>query len=101
MHLLAAKPGGFIDDQGIVDLQQTPGDIVILSAQDTSLALLAEIAEQLPDNPSVRLANLINLTKPAAYDLYEHTVLQHSKVIIVSLLGGVSYWTYGVERLTA
>ena len=99
MHLLAAKPGGFIDEQGIVDLQQSPGDIVILSTQDSSLGLLAEIADQQPDYPSVRLANLINLTKPAAYDLYEHTVLQHSKVIIVSLLGGVSYWQYGVERL--
>ncbi len=102
MHLLAAKPGGFIDDEGIVDLQQTPGDIVILSAQDTSLGLLAEIADQLPSHyPTVRLANLINLAKPAAYDLYEHDVLQHSKVIIVSLLGGMSYWRYGIERLHA
>ena len=102
MHLLAAKPGGFIDDEGIVDLQQTPGDIVILSAQDTSLGLLAEIAEQLPRHyPAVRLANLTNLAKPAAYDLYEHDVLQHSKVIIVSLLGGMNYWRYGIERLHA
>lgn len=102
MHLLAAKPGGFIDEQGIVDLEQTPGDIVILSAQDTSLGLLAEIADQLPSHyPQVRLANLINLAKPAAYDLYEHDVLQHSKVIIVSLLGGMSYWRYGIERLHA
>lgn len=100
MHLLAAKPGGFIDEPGIVDLQQTPGDLVILSAQDTSLGLLAEIADQLPPNyPSLRLANLSNLSKPAAYDLYEHDVLQHSKVIIVSLLGGISYWRYGIERL--
>ncbi len=102
MHLLAAKPGGFIDEQGIVDLQQTPGDIIILSTQDTSLGLLAEIADQLPKHyPSVRLANLINLIKPAAYDLYENDVLQHSQVIIVSLLGGMSYWRYGIERLNA
>jgi cobaltochelatase CobN len=102
MHLLAAKPGGFTDEEGIIDLQQSPGDIVILSAQDTSLGLLAEVADQLPsDYPSLRLANLINLAKPAAYDLYEHSVLQHSKVIIVSLLGGVSYWQYGIEQLEA
>ena len=102
MHLLAAKPGGFIDEPGIVDLQQTPGDIVILSAQDTSLGILAEIADQLPNHyPEVRLANLINLAKPAAYDLYEHDVLQHSKVIIVSLLGGMNYWRYGIEQLHA
>lgn len=102
MHLLAAKPGGFSDEEGIIDLQQSPGDIVILSAQDTSLGLLAEVADELPSGyPSLRLANLINLAKPAAYDLYEHSVLQHSKVIIVSLLGGVSYWQYGIEQLQA
>lgn len=102
MHLLAAKPGGFSDEEGIIDLQQSAGDIVILSAQDTSLGLLAEVADELPKHyPSLRLANLINLAKPAAYDLYQHSVLQHSKVIIVSLLGGVSYWQYGIEQLQA
>ncbi|MEM7195461.1 MAG: cobaltochelatase subunit CobN [Pseudomonadota bacterium] len=100
MHLLAAQPGGFVDDEGIIDLQQTPGDIVILSSQDTSLALLAETVETLPENsPVVRLANTIHLNKPAAFDLYEDSVLQHARLIIVSVLGGVGYWQYGVERL--
>ena len=100
MHLLAAKPGGFIDEEGIVDLQQSPGDIVLLSSQDTSLGLLAEVADQLPeDYPQLRLANLVNLSKPAAYDLYEETVLQHSKLIIVAILGGIGYWRYGIEQL--
>lgn len=102
MHLLAAKPGGFSDEEGIIDLQQSPGDLVILSAQDTSLGLLAEVADELGTTyPQVRLANLVNLTKPAAYDLYEQSVLQHAKVIVVSLLGGLNYWHYGVEQLVA
>ena len=102
MHLLAAKPGGFTDEEGIVDLAQSPGDIVILSAQDSSLGLLSEVADQLPaDYPQLRLANLIHLARPAAYDLYEETVLQHSQLIVVALLGGVSYWRYGVEQLQA
>ena len=102
MHLLAAKPGGFNDEEGIIDLQQTPADIVILSAQDTSLGLLADVAESLPESfPSLRLANLINLNKPTAYDLYEHAVLQYAKLIVVSLLGGKNYWPYGVEQLIA
>ncbi len=102
MHLLSAKPGGFVDEEGIIDLDQSPADLVILSAQDTSLALLADTAEVLPaDYPSVRLANLSNLIKPAAYDLYEHRVLQHAKLIVVALLGGKAYWSYGIERLAA
>lgn len=100
MHLLAAKPGGFNDDEGIIDLAQTPGDIVILSAQDTSLGLLAQSIEELPeDYPEVRLANLMHLSKPAAFDLYEHCVLRYAKLIIVSVLGGLSYWEYGIDQL--
>lgn len=100
MHLLAAKPGGFTDDEGIIDLQQTAADIVILAAQDTTLSMLAQCAEQLPDSyPSIRLANFVNLTKPAAFDLYAHRVLEHAKLIVVSLLGGKAYLPYGVEQL--
>ncbi|MFG6137659.1 cobaltochelatase subunit CobN [Halomonas sp. B23F22_10] len=102
MHLFAAKPGGFVDDEGIVDLQQTPAEVVILSAADSSLSALAQAAERLGDAyPSVRLANWMNLVKPAAYDLYEDRVLEHARLAIVSLLGGSAYWQYGVDRLRA
>ena len=100
MHLLAAKPGGFTDEEGIIDLQQSTADIIILSAQDSSLALLSQVISQLPEHyPSIRLANLIHLNKPAAFDLYADSVLESAKLIIVSLLGGESYWRYGVEQL--
>jgi cobaltochelatase CobN len=102
MHLFAAKPGGFVDDEGIVDLQQSPGDMVILSAADSSLSALAQALDRLGDDyPSVRLANCLNLVKPAAYDLYEDRVLEHARLVVVSLLGGASYWQYGYERLLA
>ncbi|HIO93651.1 MAG TPA: cobaltochelatase subunit CobN [Leucothrix mucor] len=100
MHLLAAKPGGFSDEEGIIDLQQTAADIVILSTQDSSLALLSQIINELPESyPSVRLANLVHLNKPAAFDLYADSVLESAQLIIVSLLGGKSYWQYGLEQL--
>ena len=100
MHLFAAKPGGFVDDEGIIDLEQTPADIVILSAADSSLSVLASAAEKLnEDFPSIRLANWMHLRKPAAFDLYRDKVLDDSNVVIVSLLGGKSYWEYGFERL--
>ncbi len=118
MHLLAAQPGGFVDDEGIIDLDQSPADIVILSAADSSLAALATGVRTLLEGqgleddqanegsaatewPSVRLANWMQLLKPAAYDLYEHKVLDHAKVVVLSLLGGQNYWEYGFERLQA
>jgi cobaltochelatase CobN len=100
MHLFAAQPGGFNDDEGIVDLQQTPADVVILSAADSTLAALANTAESLPDDyPGLCLANWMNLTKPAALDLYRDKTLDHAKLVIVSVLGGENYWPYGIEQL--
>lgn len=106
MHLLAAKPGAFVEEEGIIDLDQSPADIIILSAADNQLAALSgalgHINDQTQGNmPSVRLANWMQLSKPAAYDLYEHKVFDHASIIIVSLLGGASYWPYGLERLQA
>ncbi|PIE43363.1 MAG: cobaltochelatase subunit CobN [Gammaproteobacteria bacterium] len=106
MHLLAAKPGGFVDDEGIVDLDQTPAEIVILTAADSSLSALSFALNELyredktrSELPQVRLANWMQLLKPAAYDLYEHKVLDYAQVVIVSLLGGANYWAYGLDRL--
>lgn len=100
MHLLASQPGGFTDEEGIIDLGQTPADMVVLSAADSMLAALADTAETLPEHfPSLRLANWLNLIKPAAFDLYRHQVLDHAKVVVVSLLGGENYWQYGFEQL--
>ncbi|MDN3519538.1 cobaltochelatase subunit CobN [Aquisalimonas lutea] len=100
MHMLSAQPGGFNDEQGIVDLAQSPGELVILAAADGTLGLLADAAEDLPeDYPGVRLANWLNLTQPAALDLYRHKVIDHARVVVVSLLGGSAYWPYGLEQL--
>jgi cobaltochelatase CobN len=99
MHLLAAQPGGFVEEEGIIDLNQDPAVMVILAAADTSLAMLATAAEQLGDElPSLRLANWSHLLKPAAFDLYEHKVLDQAQLVVVSLLGGESYWHYGFDN---
>ncbi|RMT59392.1 Cobaltochelatase subunit CobN, partial [Pseudomonas coronafaciens pv. atropurpurea] len=100
MHLLRTQPGGFVPDDSIADLGQTPAELVILCSGDSSLALLAEAARQLPeDYPSLRLANPMQVQNHASVDLYVDEVLRHAKVILISLHGGIGYWRYGVERL--
>ncbi|SEM48550.1 cobaltochelatase CobN [Pseudomonas sp. ok272] len=100
MHLLRTQPGGFVADDTIADLGQTPAELVILCSGDSSLALLAEAAQQLPgDYPSLRLANPMQVQNHASVDLYVDQVLRHAKVILISLHGGIAYWRYGVERL--
>jgi cobaltochelatase CobN len=101
VHLLNAIPGGTATADGAVDLGQSPGEIVILSAADTELAALSSARAGLAEDfPSLRLANLLQLGHPYAVDLYVERVIQHARLVIVRLLGGQSYWTYGVERLT-
>ena len=100
MHLLRTQPGGFVADDNIADLGQTPAELVILCSGDSSLALLAEAAQQLPeDYPSLRLANPMQVQNHASVDLYVDEVLRHAKVILLSLHGGIGYWRYGIERL--
>ncbi len=100
MHLLRTQPGSQLPVDSIADLGQTPAELVILCTGDSHLSLLAEVARQLPaDYPSLRLASPAQLSNHASVDLYVEQVLQHAKVILISVHGGVSYWRYGIERL--
>ncbi len=102
MHLLSTRPGGFVEDggQGVVRVEQSPGDIVVLSAADTTLSLLSDAAAGLPEAfPKVRLANLMWLRQPASTDFYVDDVLRHARVVVVDHLGSPSDWAYLVEQL--
>src|ERR687892_806888 len=102
MHLLAASTGVIDGGAEAVDLNQSPGDIVVISAADSELASLARAHDRLPEpKPSLRLANLMALGHNLSVDTYVERTLKHARFIAVRLLGGAAYWPYGVERLTA
>ncbi|MCC2603600.1 cobaltochelatase subunit CobN [Sphingopyxis yananensis] len=102
MHLLSTAPGSITDGEEAVDLDQSPGDLVILTVADSELACLAKAAAQLDDDgPTVRLANLLALKHPYSVDLYVDKIIQHARFICVILLGGKSYWPYGVDEIAA
>src|ERR1700744_5252537 len=102
MHLLAAKPGIIADGSEAIDLGQTPGDIVILSAADTELACLAAAQAQLPaDAPSLRLASLFHLSHNLSIDTYVEDFIAAAKLVVIRVIGGVRYWPYGVEQVVA
>jgi cobaltochelatase CobN len=99
MHLLKGQPRGLEGQAEPVDLEQSPGDIVVLSAADTEIAGLAAARRVLGDNfPSVRLANWMALAHPYAVDLYGERVLAKARLVVLRLLGGASYWRYGLEE---
>ena len=102
MHLLAAQPGSISDGSAALDLGQLPGDIVFLSSADTELACLAAAQDRLgPDAPSLRLVNLLRLGHNLSIDLYLDKVVSRARLVILRLLGGAGYWSYGVEQLAS
>src|SRR5262252_9553776 len=102
MHLLATGSTTLDEIIEPVDLGQPPGDIAILSFADSDLSgLAAAWAMEREALPSVRLAHLRDLRHPMSVDIWIDRVGSHAKVILVRLLGGLDWWRYGVERLSA
>ena len=102
MHLLTITSTNLDEIVEAVDLGQPPGDIVVLSFADSDLAGLAAAWEaERADLPSVRLAHLRDLRHPMSVDLWVDRVAASAKVIVVRLLGGLDWWQYGIERLSA
>ena len=102
MHLLTTSSTNLDEIVEAVDLGQPPGDIVVLSFADSDLAGLAAAWEaERAVLPSVRLAHLRDLRHPMSVDLWIDRVGAHAKVIVVRLLGGLDWWKYGIERLSA
>lgn len=102
MHLLLAQKGSINESEEAVDLGQTPADIIFLSAADTELASLADAAKLMgEDAPDLRLANTMQLSHPMSIDVYAQDIIAKAKLVVVRLLGGKAYWSYGVETLFA
>ncbi|MEM6502700.1 MAG: cobaltochelatase subunit CobN [Cyanobacteria bacterium P01_C01_bin.89] len=101
MHRLAAAPGGWDPSvEGVVFIEQTPAPIVIITPKDTEIQTLAGAIAHLPKNfPKIRACNQLNLQQQLTIDTYADDVLSHAEIIVVRLLGGKGYWSYGLEVL--
>ncbi|MDW9415010.1 cobaltochelatase subunit CobN [Sinorhizobium meliloti] len=101
MHLLLAQKGTIADGNEAIDLGQSPGDILFLSAADTELASIAAAHRQRAGARSLRIASLMNLMHPMSVDTYVERTARHAKLIVVRPLGGASYFRYVLEALHA
>ena len=99
MHRIAATPGGWNPEaEGVIFIEQTPAPIIFLTAADTDIQTLAASVSQLPpDFPAIRVANLLQLQQQLTIDTYAEDILAKARIIIIRLLGGRSYWSYGLE----
>jgi cobaltochelatase CobN len=102
LHLLVRETHSLDDDAAAVDLGQTPADLVFLSFSDSDLSAAAMAWQAIgPALPTLRLANLARLRHPMSVDLYAARVIERARCVVVRLLGGLDYWRYGAEELSA
>mgnify|MGYP006223663201 FL=1 len=104
MHVLFVERHGLEETEIPTDLDQSGADLVVLSFSDSDLGAFAEgwhrgyIAQG--DNfPTLRLANLAALKHPVSVDTYIEKTLSAAKGILIRLIGGIPYWSYGLQQV--
>ncbi|MEO0845817.1 MAG: cobaltochelatase subunit CobN [Cyanobacteria bacterium J06648_1] len=103
MHKIAALPGGWNPNtEGVIFLEQSPAPIIFLTYADTEIQTLAAAQVHLEaDFPNIRAVNLANLQQQLSIDVYLETVVSQAKAVVLRILGGSTYWSYGFERIKA
>jgi len=102
MHVLFRETHGLEENAAPQDLGQAPADLVVLSFSDSDLGAFAAAWKQGRDVlPSLRLANLAALMHPLSVDTYVERTLSGAKAILIRLIGGMPYWSYGLQQVEA
>lgn len=105
MHVIFRESHGLDETETPVDLGQSPADLVVLSFSDSDLGAFAAGWHRAKDGtgdglPSLRLANLAALKHPLSVDTYIERTLTAARGILIRLIGGASYWPYGLQQVS-
>ena len=105
MHIVFRESHGLEETETPTDLGQSPADLVVLSFSDSDLGAFAAGWHRGggPEGrmPTMRLANLTALKHPLSVDTYVEQTVQGAKGILIRLIGGVPYWSYGLQQVLA
>ncbi|MGV7212348.1 cobaltochelatase subunit CobN [Bradyrhizobium sp. UFLA05-112] len=100
MHVVFRESRGLEETATPRDIGQDPADLVVLSFSDSDLAAFAAGWRRgCASLPSLRLANLAELRHPLSVDTYIERTLSQARGILLRLIGGESYWAYGLAAL--
>jgi cobaltochelatase CobN len=100
MHVVFRESRGLEETATPRDIGQDPADLVVLSYSDSDLAAFAAGWRRGRKSlPSLRLANLSELRHPLSVDTYIERTLSQARGVLVRLIGGESYWPYGLAAL--
>lgn len=98
MHWVGTQEGRFDAERALILSDQSPADIVFLSAADTDLAAVA-VSWGGTLGSRLRLSAAGALRQPVAADHFVATVVKDSKLLIARLLGGRSYFPHLLQAL--
>ena len=105
MHVVFRESHGLEETETPIDLGQSPADLVVLSFSDSDLGAFAAGWHRGGGAdgriPTLRLANLTALKHPLSIDTYVEQTLEGARGILIRLIGGVPYWSYGLQQVEA
>lgn len=102
MHVIFRETHGIEEAAVPQDLGQAPADLVLLSFSDSDLGAFAAGWHRAHGAlPTLRLANLAALAHPLSVDTYIERTLAGAKAVLIRLIGGASYWSYGLQQVEA
>ncbi|MCY1128364.1 cobaltochelatase subunit CobN [Frigidibacter sp. RF13] len=100
MHVVFRESHGLEETETPFDLGQSPAELVVLSFSDSDLGAFAAGWHRAAGGlPALRLANLVALKHPLSVDTYAEQTLSGAKGILIRLIGGESYWPYGLAQV--
>ncbi|MEM9400673.1 MAG: cobaltochelatase subunit CobN [Verrucomicrobiota bacterium] len=99
MHQIQTVEGAIDQERELILIEQTPGEIVFLSAADTDLVCAAQSWGD-TFGQRLRLAHAGPLRQPVSADDYVERVLKHARIVVAKLLGGYAYFPHLIEGLS-
>lgn len=100
MHVVFRESHGLEETDTPTDLGQDPAELVVLSFSDSDLGAFAAGWHRAKGGlPTLRLANLVALRHPLSVDTYAEQTLSGAEGILIRLIGGESYWPYGLAQV--
>jgi len=104
MHVVFRESHGLEAAETPFDLGQSPADLVVLSFSDSDLGAFEagyHRARKVGNaaHPTLRLASLMALKHPLSVDTYIEQTLSGARGILIRLIGGASYWAYGMASV--
>ncbi len=100
MHVVFRESHGLEETETAFDVGQDPADLVVMSFSDSDLGAFAAGWHRANGTlPTLRLVNLVALRHPLSVDTYIEKTLYAAKGVLIRLIGGESYWPYGLASV--